>query len=151
MQKRFMDNKGISPILATVLLIGFVIILGFLVWLFFSKTIQQATEKVQCGPQEGIQLSFSGECTFDAEEQALNVKIINNGQQTIDGVLVVARSSDGTGVGLGPTPITVESGEEQTVSYGSESAPASAEIFPYVVKGERAVACVDQTVTIACS
>lgn len=152
MQKRLWNNKGISPILATVLLVAFVVILGLLIWLFLSKTIKQFEGKVQCGPQEGISLDFAGECScVSGVEPTLNVKIINNGQQKLDGILVVSRNNDGSGTGLGPSPITIESGEEDTVSYSVNGCPESAEIFPYVVKDGKSVACADQTITVTCS
>ena len=40
-----MNKRGISPLIATVLLIGFAIVLGALLWIFLSGQILQLQEK----------------------------------------------------------------------------------------------------------
>ena len=54
------NKRGISPLIATVLLVGFVIVLGVLFWIFSSGLIKDTLEKGnECNPTDVEQIDIS--------------------------------------------------------------------------------------------
>ncbi|MBI2110544.1 hypothetical protein HYT51_02080 [Candidatus Woesearchaeota archaeon] len=109
MKKRKVNNlkekKGISPLIATVLLIGFTIVLAALVmkWggeLFRTTTTTQgcmAEARLTCASD--IEIDISAENTTDTvftDGLNLNVNIISKTNRQIDGFWVILYRNDGT-------------------------------------------------------
>ena len=104
-------KRGISPLLATVIMISVIILIIAIVTLWGKKLIEQAEEK------EGTISELSLECTdinIDATISEGQVTIENSGQK-IDGVTIVVRGD----------------GESGSVLYNQEIDSGSSRSFPY--------------------
>ena len=149
MLKEWLNKRGEANLIAIVLIIGVTIAVGILVFLFLKKEVIANVEKAQCAAMEEINIDFLGECTLDS---ALNIKITNNGQQTIDGIVVIAYDSSGGGSAYPPSLIDCETGEECTVSY--DGTAGEVEILPSVVlkAGEenKLTVCEDKLIRVTC-
>ncbi len=150
MLKRLRNKKGISPLIATILLVGLVMVLGLIFFLFVKKQIAAQTEKVDCGAQEAITVDITADCTKTDSTTTVNLK--NIGKETIDGLRIVCTSGN-EATSPPPTLINCKEGEDCPVSYnlGCETI----EILPGVVKEDnkgnpRFILCTDKSVTVQC-
>jgi len=150
MLKEWLNKRGEANLIAIVLIIGVTIAVGILVFLFLKKEVIANVEKAQCAAMEEINIDFLGECTL--EGTAMNIKLTNNGQQTIDGIVVIAYDTDGGGSAYPPSLIDCETGEECTVSY--DGTAGEVEILPSVVlkAGEenKLTVCEDKLIRVTC-
>lgn len=151
MLKGLKNKKGISPLIATILLVGLVMVLGLIFFLFVKKQISAQTEKVDCGAQEAITVDVTADCTSDGSKTDVNLK--NIGKKTIDGLRIVCTSGDDA-TSPPPTLINCKEGEDCLVSYNLPC--DNIEILPGVVKEDnkgnpRFILCTDKSVTVQCS
>lgn len=152
MLKRLRNKRGISPLIATVLLIGLVVVLGLIFFLFVKKQISAQTEKVDCGAQEQITVDVTAECKKSGEQTT--VKLINLGKETIDGLRIVCTQANGELTSPPPTLINCKEGEDCPVGYnlGCENI----EVLPGIVKEDdkgnpKFVLCIDKSIQVQCS
>ncbi len=156
MKKRILNNKGVSPLIATVLLVGAVMVIGVVVWLLFRGIIVGNVEKVDCSATEELALDVSAECTC-TNNNAYDIKLRNNGQEKIDGLLVVSYYDGGDAIGSPATFLSVKPAEEGTVSYNNpgDTCPTEVEVIPAVVKEankkKKLVVCTDKLQKVECS
>lgn len=152
MLKEWLNKRGEANLIAIVLIIGVTIAVGILVFLFLKKEVIANVEKAQCAAMEEINIDFLGECTKDDVAGAINIKLTNNGQQTIDGIVVIAYQTGGGGSAYPPSLIDCETGEECTVSY--DGLADEVEILPSVVlkAGEenKLTVCEDKLIRVTC-
>ena len=109
-----MKKKGISPLIATVILIGFVFVLGALAFLFLTDQIEAFGSKTTkaCSATEAAMAQISVSSCVD-QLGTKDITITNTGQGEIDGVVVRMISSSGEaiptaiqwGLGAGSTQI----------------------------------------------
>lgn len=92
------SKKGISPLIATVLIIGFTIVLGALVitWgtKFFRTTVED-TEKSAAFSLACTSLNFEGTAKINAN--SLEVTLSNSNERTIEGFYFVAKGGSTPG------------------------------------------------------
>lgn len=110
------NKKGISPLIATVLLIGFTIVLAALV-IRWGADLFQGQIKTQTCENEGI-LKCTGDVDFqitradyDASPTAgeeLKISLVNNGAEPIDKVIVRIRENNGEVVAIDNVVINPE-------------------------------------------
>lgn len=135
MQKRY-NKRGISPLIATILLIGLTIAIAAVLWGLFRGVTIGATKTSDCGATAETALALTAE--FEQESGLLHVDVTNVGAVNIDAVTVVAKCSDNSATGLSPSINTVEPGEEHTFSYNiNPSCSVNAlEVYPAFIEEE---------------
>lgn len=96
--KRGINKKAISPLIATVLIIGFTIALAVIVMDWgqrFSKNIQEQTEETTSS-----QITCATDVIFDIQDVCIpasgqiKIRVVNNGIKDIDGFIVRSYQSD---------------------------------------------------------
>ena len=91
-----MSKKGISPLIATVLIIGFTIVLAVLVITWISGTVNDQTSSTDC------QVNLQNKCLDSVGDISLsgaagsNVILSNGGSVVFDGVAIVQDGPTGT-------------------------------------------------------
>lgn len=151
-KKSLMARKGISPLIATVLLIGLVVILALIFFLFLREQIAAQTQKIECGAQEQLNVDISATC--GPNENGGTVVTLNNvGAETIDGIRIVCTESSGGATSPPSTLINCKTGEQCDVSYNLNC--AEVEVLPGVViereDQSKFSLCTDKSVKVQCS
>jgi len=148
-----MNKRGISPLIATVLLIGFVIVLGALLWIFLSGQVIQFQEKeaAKCSVTDAANTKISvSSCTPDVD--IITLMVSNQGQGTIDGFRIRMFAGD-TGVSVMQAD-TFEPGDSREFGVRTDelgSLPDKAEVFPFIIKEGGSVAvCDDNKIEVSC-
>lgn len=144
MQKR--DKKGISPLIATVLVIGLTVVMGAIVWIFLSTTIQQAGQKF-CSAQHNAEIDFEVACERTDNDDA-KVTINNVGKRSIAGFRFRADE--------GPTQteaMEVVPAQEQTFTLTNlqVTTPQKITLFPVIIDEGKIYTCTDKKVEAQCS
>ncbi len=85
-----MKKKGISPVIATVLLIAIVVIIALIVFLWFRSMTKEATTKFD----KNIEL-VCNDVSFDADYSGVTLNIVNTGNVPI--FKIKARTYDESG------------------------------------------------------
>ncbi len=114
-----MKKKGISPLIATVLLIGFTIVLAAVVMRWGGEFVRTTTEETACETDIAsacIDTRVSLESAEDSGE-TVNVVITSNSDQTIDGFRIVLWEGTITIATEEPQPIDGELTPYNSLSY----------------------------------
>ncbi len=156
MQKSGVSGKrGISPLIATVLIVGFVVVVGALVTLFLTKQVKHALDKQpDCGFQDILDTDLGLRCV-EGGDGICSVTFINNGRDTIDLARIVTFKEGNPAKSPAPSFINLKSGAEITVSYNTESNGCdSVTGYPGKVvesdSGARATLCTDLETSATC-
>jgi len=100
------EKKGVSPLIATVILIGIVVLIAILIWFWYGKYLEDILEK------QGLDLESS--CVqdvefsvydFEREATQISFKLENTGDVNIRGVRVVYSNENDGGYILDLTPV----------------------------------------------
>ncbi len=154
------NKKGISPLIATVLAIGFAIVLAVLFWIFASEQVEQVLDK-DAAQQSGMAIcakdvAFSiPSCTVGPPT---SVTIHNTGDMPITAFRLRVAGEFTTGNNIGPftwTPLVeneVAEGAEKTITKSFSSgetfmADGNVEVMPVIVYGGHAITCTEQSAT----
>jgi len=129
-----LSRKGLSPLVATVLLISATVIGGMLVYQYFQSSVN----KVQ-GLGGGVLVTAQA-TVIDDNATLVKVTVVNAEDVTVTLVSVELLDSAGNPVNVTPTagttlPTTLEPGEKVTLVYIS-SQPPKAAIVKYEANGE---------------
>ena len=116
-----MNKKGISPLIATVLIIGFTIVLAVLVITWISGTVTDQTESTDCMVEvESACLNSVGDISLEGVDAgAVTFTVANEGGEnfdttaTSDGLIIIA---DSTGVTIETIALEVGPYATQVVS-----------------------------------
>ena len=145
------NKKGISPLIATVLIVGLVVVLGALIALFLTRQVKGALEKQpDCGAQEILNTEMGIRCSSPSANTC-EVTFINNGQEKIDLARVVA-TNGGQAVSPAATFINLEPGAEFPVTYNTPCESVKAYPGKVITKdgNVKATLCVDKEVNAQC-
>jgi flagellin-like protein len=153
-------KRGISPLIATVLLVGFVIVLAALAFIFLTEEIEDIIEKVSkdCSESEAavakIKVNSCGlsEVT-DEEINYYDVAIQNIGQEFVDGVrvrLIDETSGEASSV---TNPWRLEAGESGKLPVKNMHGltVSRAQVMPFLIKGGDLIVCEQNLVEVTCS
>ena len=147
MQKR--NKRGISPLIATVLVIGLTIVMGAIVWVFLSTTIKQANQKF-CSAQQNAEIEFEVTCKRLQIPDNVKVTIKNTGKVPLTGFRY--RANDGATKTDG---MEVNPGQERTFQLGNlltSSAQVKAmTFFPVIIDEGKIYTCADRKVEAQCA
>jgi flagellin-like protein len=133
-----MKKRGISPLIATVLLIGFVVASAAVAFIWTRGFVGEIQEKR--GAEAGAQLSCSTDIQITVRDVESNLVIVENQREKIDGFLLVLHGPGGTdtiestlGVdagGIVQVPYDVDS-----VAIGGGTQPQKIDIIPRIKLG----------------
>ena len=152
---RSYNKKGISPLIATVLLIGFTVALGVLFYLWLSGTLSLQAKKgeQQCSSDDIAGLDFTvPTCTFDATKKELVLKVSNQGNKRIDGFWVAMSP-----IGLTPLDVhNINPGKEADLGFNlkDQTDPVSVtdvELIPVVIQDSNVKTCSSNSVKVQCT
>lgn len=136
-----MNKRGISPLIASILLIVFVLVIAVLVMSWTRKGVEtqmaageiQSTLVAECA-KTTIDLSNVDRDKLDSKKYYL---IVNNiGSTAITKLQVVAKGASGTQIAESAT--TLSKGESKSVSVtftGDPGVPQSVEVIPVIAQG----------------
>jgi len=142
MQKRLLNKKGISPLIATVLLIAATIGIFLIVFALIKGNIVGTIEKsTTCGAQEETSIDISAEFTgCDTKDGSPYAEIIvkNNGQIKVEGYMFVFYNGE-VAYGIPPSLKPTKAGEQRSnqikIKSGKiEDCPDKIEVYPGIVK-----------------
>lgn len=149
------NKKGISPLIATVLIVGFVIVLAGVIWIFARDTIQEQIEKnaakklaeTTCLSEVKITAT---DCSSTSTQ--LIFKVENQGSKMLAGVR--ARAFDASQ--SGSTTITheedIKQGDTAEMSLNQDlGTVATVEVMPMIMEGGWLLTCPDQAAVINCN
>jgi len=145
-----MNKKGISPLIATILLIAFVILLAILIWFWWNKVVKEQTIKL--GEQSTAEWICANEVEFSASGATLDgMKISfeaeNIGERAIDYFKVRADTSSGSSVVN--TNVGLNAGSLSTfeVEFADSVTGTSVEIIPAIRVNNKDSFCTDKALT----
>ncbi|MBS3152145.1 hypothetical protein J4230_01910 [Candidatus Woesearchaeota archaeon] len=136
MQKRLMAKKGISPLIATVLLIGATIGVFLIVFaLIRGITLGTIEKSTDCGAQEETSLDIGAEFTCGSEngEDYADITVTNNGNIKVEGFMFVFYNGE-EGKSFPPTLNPTKPAEQSINKIKADSCPDRIEIYPGIVK-----------------
>ncbi len=147
------DKRGISPLVATVLLVAIVIIIAVLLWFWYNQFILEqqqkaSTELAQACMNAEIRIESNTVCSAGE----IKVEIANIGSSQITSVLINAISSDSsesfeTGWVIPPGTST----GLQFIDDEFSITPTQLEIIPIVMVGSTSKYCNEQAQYSTCS
>ena len=146
------NKRGISPLVATVLLVAIVIIIAILLWFWYHQFIEEQQQKASTElAQACMDAEIRIESTTICSGSEIKVELTNIGSSQIANVLINAISSEssdsfesgwiippGTSTGL------------QDISGEFSVTPTQLEIIPIVMVGGQSKYCNDQAQYSSC-
>jgi flagellin-like protein len=150
-----MNKKGISPLIATVLIIGFTVALAAVIMTWgqsFSKSMSQSTEEttaVQLACAQDVQFDLTNVCHDGAGNLKLTVE--NNGNKDLDEITARIKKDQSTidvvsaltiDVGLSAFGLDVyDVFEADLVNVVNATAVTEVELIPLITVGGKQVTC----------
>jgi len=155
-----MNKRGISPLIATVLLVAFVITLAVLVFTWWDQVVKERAAKVGAESESQISCSLQidfqvKDICFDAVTKFISFSVENDGDAPLHGFKVRIEGEDSSGEkvsGVSSISEDVEEGsaKKTAVAYDSSIITSidSLEIIPVIrAKGVEAV-CIEKSVIV---
>ena len=148
------DKRGISPLIATVLLVGFVIVLAVLAWVFFSDTLTQFQEKAgaECSAVDSSNSEIGVSSCVANQGNDVTITVANKGQGIIDGFRTRLFNEDGEGISI-TAKDTFDPGDNRAYTLSSADLSGTvkkAQIIPFIIKNKKLVVCDQNLVEITC-
>jgi len=144
---RDINKKGISPLLATIMLVAFVIVLAVLVWFWYSGIIIDMTEKSGTAGNQvcASDVSFtinSAQCLVDSN---INFEVENLGSFNIHHFNVIIKGVDAASSELKETALGAMMGTTQQLSVTNETVSKvySIDIIPLISSQGRITECTE--------
>ncbi len=140
------EKRGISPLIATVILVGLTVTIGALLWIFLSKEAKLIGEKegAKCSAQQAAEIDFTitkcvkGSNSVDLSIQNTGKVSITSFRYKVDDLPTATMSS------LDLTP-----GDEITT--GVTDVGDKITLFPIVVQDGKVITCTDKLVQASCT
>lgn len=138
-----MKKRGVSPLIATVLLIGFTVIIAASVWFWYGRIVTDQFMK------QGALADIKTDCLSEIELQVLsvdkttgNIEIKNTGTNLFNGVRILI--DDGTKVLSEKEPF--QPGQQKTIPVTISNDAKSITVMPMIVRQGVAGTCSDKKV-----
>ncbi len=149
------SKKGVSPLVATVILVGFTVVLASLFFIFGSSKIKEFAQKSfeKCSAQQAAQLDMKASCQVTSDK--FSVSLQNTGQASITGGFF--RINTGKEIKSKLFEGEVKPGEEKTKSFAMSQLGVTGTsikdvgIIPIIVADGKAISCDSKEITITCS
>ncbi|MBI2148540.1 hypothetical protein HYU23_02575 [Candidatus Woesearchaeota archaeon] len=154
MQKR-LSKKGISPLIATVLLIGATVGVFIIVFsLIRGVTVGTIEKSTTCGAQEETSLDIAASFACSQDDSTVDVSVSNNGQTKVEGYMFVFYKGN-EGKSVPPTLNPTKPGEQSMNKIKIDDpadCPDRIEVYPGIVKetGDKAkfLVCKDKKIEV---
>ena len=150
------EKRGITPLIATVLLIGFTIVLAMLVWFWFSEFITEKTQKqgeiveAQLSCVTGIDFRIRRACFDPPPINSVTLTIENNANNKVDGFIVRIAGQNDPDVDVFDIPKSINalSVEDIQVFPDKVSSPTNAIVIPRLTIGGGTTSCSEQAAEV---
>jgi|SRR3989344_4565568 len=140
------DKRAVSPLIATVLLVGFVVVLGVLFWIFSSNLVKQSLEKGnECNPTDIEQIDIKILEAKNTEGNIFEFTLKNEGKLKPAGYWV--RISKGDQTQTFTTSKECSPGKECKFNYKNQQDVSSLEIIPIIVKNKKPCTALSKATT----
>lgn len=157
-----MEKRGISPLIATVLLVGFVIAIAILVWLWYGNVVKERADKegaritgeFSCSSNVRISVDVNN-CVVagdDPDKRMVNFDLHNDGIADLNGIRILIEGNSGVET-LG---ISINLGATSSQNIGEWYAsnkvgnPKTLTVIPTVKHGPSTITCTDEKVVLTC-
>lgn len=148
-----MKKRGISPLIATVLLIGFTIAIAAIVMIWGGNIVKERAQKISA--KNEAQTSCATKIEIDLKtakclDSKLNVVVENKGSDTINGFRARIHYGDGD-IATENVPETISKVSQKTlkIDYDTAKSVDSVEIIPFVIKQSLSYTCSEKLKEIA--
>jgi len=140
-----MKKRGISPLIATVLLIGFAVIIAVSVWLWYSNIVTSQFMK------QGALSQIQTDCLSDIELQVINagisgtninIEIKNSGNKLFNGVRILIND----GEKVDSIKEMFNPSDQKTISVPTITGAESVSVMPMIVRQGVPGTCADKKV-----
>ena len=149
------SQKGISPLIATVLIIGFTVALAAVIMMWgtkFTRDVQKSTEKsaesnVVCA--QDVILEINGACRQPDTTSVYNISISNNGRVDVSGLNIKLYKSN-TEIDSAASSIGITKFDTETISVeasGGQQNIKMVEVIPTIALGGDSVTCASNVVS----
>ena len=155
MKKKRVNEKGLSPLIATVLLIGFAIAIAILIWFWYGNFVKNQAAKAEAST-EG-KLACSQQVVFQVKDvkkisnpDALSFTIENKGTTRIDDFRVRIKGTTGTETVIAEQSIDKTSSKQFSVSYTTAKVgnPTLATVIPVVIRKGSPTTCDQKAIDV---
>ena len=156
------NKKGISPLIATVLLVAFVVLIAILIWFWWDNVIREQAEKIgadttgEISCAQDISFSISDPyCNKNTESASVTVENTNTGN-IYKFIVRAKQGSEIIEVIESPLSLQASAAADLGIAYNSTlytgNGPDSLEIIPQIVSQGATVTCNEkaETVSISC-
>lgn len=142
-----MNRKGISPLIATVLLIGFTIVIAAGIIMWWTGSVKSFIDKE--GAEQAAQIKCSTETVLSIVSCADNTVTVKNEGTAVITAVIVRNPNGGEPV---TEEIDIESGEESNVNDIGVGVGENVQVIPAILETEKSVlvACNNQLVESTC-
>lgn len=146
------NKRGISPLIATVLLVAIVIILGVLIYFWYTDVLKDQTEKEQLTSElicaQKIEFSLSQiQCLKSTDD--ITFKVENTGSANIDKFDVIVTDSEGNVLATVQTGSGVRYPETSQLSVPTSDlnlvTSIDIEVIPIIINQGAATECTSKT------
>ncbi|MBU4502977.1 MAG: hypothetical protein KKA79_10365 [Nanoarchaeota archaeon] len=139
-----MNKKGISPLIATVLILGFTVALAAIIMTWgtdFTKRMQESTEETST-----TQITCATDVIFDVKSVCFdtdhyNVVISNDGKEDIEKWRFRIYESETTVDAPDPVTLQIKAFELKTVPVTGDGTHKKIEAIPIIQKGGKDIVC----------
>ncbi|HLC55858.1 MAG TPA: archaellin/type IV pilin N-terminal domain-containing protein [Candidatus Nanoarchaeia archaeon] len=159
MVKKRVNEKGLSPLIATVLLIGFAIAIAILIWFWYGNFVKNQAEKEK-SLTEG-KLACSQEVNFQVKkidklspsqaspDYGLSITVENKGTTRIDDFRVKIKGQTTESLTAGQS-LDRTSSRQFSVSYDHNKVgdPILATITPMIIRNKSLVTCDQKAIDV---
>jgi len=142
-------KRGISPLIATVLIIGFTVALAAVIMVWgqsFSKSMQESTEqstKIQLICSQDVLFEISSAC-YDSDHNLVKITVKNNGNQAIESFRARLFKSDNEVEApelSGPLdPFAIKTFEASPKTFGVDKIE-KVELIPVIKVNDKEITC----------
>ena len=136
------NKRGISPLIATVLVIGMTVVTAAIVWIFLSSTVQQSGQKF-CSAQQNAQIEFQVDCKIP-QNNKIQASIKNVGKIPITGFRFRTDQDTKTRT----DEMEVNPGQERVFPLNIQGTKLT--LFPVIIDESKIYTCTDRKVDAAC-
>tara|TARA_Y100000310_G_scaffold80769_1_gene77442 strand:- start:36 stop:509 length:474 start_codon:yes stop_codon:yes gene_type:complete len=153
------EKKGVSPLIATVLLIGLVVMIAMIIFFWYGNYLKDVLDKqgvsleTSCTSDVEIYISSDIGCSLSGENSVVTFYVENVGSVELRGLNVVYSSSSSAGAVLKSQIINQAVGTYMQVDLGQNLAGAvDLEIVPIIGSGSTSKHCENsaQYATVNC-
>lgn len=146
-----MNKKGISPLIATVLIVGFTIALAGVAYIFLSDTIKEQIDK-QGAESEGKSKCIGVDVSFvECSATTKIVKFKNGGKEGVAGFTFRLKQGTEPNIKYVTKQLqeSIEAGDER--EYEPDGLDKEGEAIPLVPAKGYAYPCADKIITFSCT